>query len=171
MAQNQREGFTVVEITMALVLFSLLTLAGAGVFENSQDALNWNYHGLTLQKELRRILLTMSQELRESSPSSPTPISTGSNTITFEIPATVSGNTVTGWTQITYALAPNNTVTRNVNGQTTSIGNDVTALNFAYPVNPVSAPRTVQIQITGNRVTLKRNITRTVTGQVVLRNP
>lgn len=169
--QKQRRGFTLVEIMVALALFSILILVASRIFQNSQESLDWNYHTLSLQKELRRTLSTMSQELRESSPSSPTPITTGSNTITFEIPATVSGNAITGWTQITYALSSNNTVTRTANGQTTSIGNNVTALNFLYPVNAVTAPRTMQIQITANQTTLKRNITRTITGQVVLRNP
>lgn len=170
--QDGKRGFTLVEIMVALALSSILILVASRIFQSSQESLDWNYHALCLQKELRRTLLTLSQELRESSPSSPTPITTGSNTITFEIPAAVSGNAITGWTQITYTLSPNNTVTRTVNGQTTFIGNNVTALNFLYPFNSVTAPRTVQIQITGSRTTtLKRNITWTITGQVVLRNP
>ena len=155
---------------VTLTVFSVLLFAAAGAFDTSQNSLNWNYHGLTLQKELRKTLSTMTQEMRESSPSSPTPISIGLNSINFEIPSSVSGNTVAGWTQITYAMGPNNTVTRTANNQSTTMGSDIQALNFIYPVNSVTAPRTVQIQITGSRTTLKRTITRTVTGQVVLRN-
>jgi len=154
-----------------LAVFSILTVAAAGAFNTSQDALNWNYHALALQKELRRTLSTMAQEIRESSPSSPAPITTGTNAITFQIPSSVAGNAVTAWTQITYALGTDNRVTRTSNNQTTTIGTDVATLSFTYPVNPMTAPRTVQIQITGTRTTLKRTITRTVTGQVVLRNP
>ena len=164
------QGFSTAEMMVSLAVFVLLTVAAGGVFDTSQDSLNWNYQQLTLQNELRKILLSMSQEIKESSPNSPSPIITGANTITFQIPTSVSANQVTGWRQITYGLATDNTVTRTVNGQTNIIGNSVQALNFTYPVNAATAPRTVQIQIVGNRVTLKRNITATVTGQVNLRN-
>ena len=171
MKRLTRKGATLAEMLVTLTLFSALAFAAAGTFNSSQESLDWNYHALSLQKELRKTLVTMTQELRESSPSSPNPISVTSNSMTFQIPSSVAGNIVTGWTQINYALAANNAVTRTVGGQTTSLGNDVQALSFVYPVDVVTAPRTVQIQITGSRTTLKRTITRTVTGQVVLRNP
>ena len=166
-----RKGITLAEMMVALTIFSALAFAAAATFNSSQDSLDWNYQALSLQKELRKTLFTMTQEIRESSPSSPNPIAVTSNSMIFQIPSSVAGNIVTGWTQINYALAANNTVTRTVGGQTTSLGNDVQALSFVYPVDAVTAPRTVQIQITGSRTTLKRTITRTVTGQVVLRNP
>ena len=167
---RNEKGSTLLEMMVTLTVFSVLLFAAAGAFDASQESLDWNYRALSLQKELRKILLTMTQEMRESSPSSPNPITTGPNSITFQIPSSVSGNLVTGWTQITYGLGLNNMVTRAVNGQTTTLGNNVQALNFVYPVDPVTAPRTVQIQITGSQTTLKRTMTRTITGQVVLRN-
>ena len=165
-----RKGYGLLEMMVTLSLFSLLTIAVAGVFDTSQESLNWNYHELELQKGLRNTLAVMSQEIKEASPSSPTPITISPNRIVFEIPSAVSGNTVTGWTQIRYDLNGNGQVLRTVGTQTTSLGNDVQALSFAYPLNAVSAPRTVQIRITGSRTTLKRNITVTVTGEVTLRN-
>lgn len=164
-------GYTLTEVLVTLTIFSLLTVAVGGVFDSSQQSLDWNQNALTLQKELRRTLSTMSQEIRESSPSSPTPLTVASNSISFEIPAVISGNVVTAWTRIDYALGPDNRVRRTANGQTTVIGAEVQSLNFIYPVDPVTAPRTVQIQITGTRTGLRRTVTRTVTGQVVLRNP
>lgn len=168
---KRKSGYTLLEMMVTLVVFSLLALAAASVFNQSQDSLDWNYQALTLDKELRRALFTMAREIRESSPSSPTPLTATSNSLAFEIPASVSGNTVTNWTQITYTLGAGNTVTRTSSGQTTPMGNNVTALNFTYPADPVTQPRTVQIQMTGARAALKRTVTRTVTGQVVLRNP
>ena len=171
MKQRTSRGATLVEMMLTLTLFSTLAFAAAGTFNSSQESLDWNYHALSLQKELRKALFTMTQELRESSPSSPNPISMSTTQISFQIPSGVAGNTVTSWTPIIYSLGPNNTVTRNVNGQVTTIGNNIQTLNFIYPVDALTAPRTVQIQITGSSTTLKRTITRTVTGQVVLRNP
>ena len=166
-----RKGTTLTEMMVTLTLFSVLTFAAMGAFNSSQDSLDWNYQALSLQKELRKTLLTMTQEIRESSPSSPAPISISDNQILFQIPSGVSGNIITGWIPIVYALGANNTATRTVNGQTTIIGNNIQALNFVYPVDAVTAPRTVQIQIVGSKTTLKRTINRTVIGQVVLRNP
>lgn len=166
------EGYSLVEMMVTLAVFSLLLITAWQVFDASQESMNWNYHQLNLQKEMRRILDTMSKEIRESSPSSPTPISIGANTITFQIPATVSATgAVTAWTPVTYGLGADNTVVRTTGTQTNAIGGGgITGLNFVYPV--AGMPRTVQIQITGTATTLKlRNITTTATGQVVLRNP
>lgn len=170
MTKKKIRGSTLLEVMVTLVLFSILAFTAMGVFDHSQNTLNWNYHALALQQDLRKSISTFSQELRESSPSSPRPITTSATAITFQIPSAVSGNTVTAWKQITYALA-NNTLTRTVNGQSTTIGNNIQSVNFLYPVNALTAPRTAQIQITGFRNTLNRTITRTETGQVVLRNP
>lgn len=167
---SQREGFSLVELMVSVSLFVVLSIAAAGVFDSSQESMNWQYHQLTLQKELRRILSTMTQEIRESSPSSPLPVTVGANAITFQIPNQISGNQITGWTSINYGLGPDNTVTRTANGQTTAIGNSVQTLGFVYPLNPQTAPRTVRIQITGSRTTLKRTITSSVTGEATLRN-
>jgi prepilin-type N-terminal cleavage/methylation domain-containing protein len=176
MKKNRRavrnlEGFSLAEMVVTLFILSTLAAAGTAVFTSSQESLDTNYHRLILQQELRKILWTMSQEIRESSPSSPTPITTGTNSITFEIPNAVSGNQVTQWTQVHYGLAPDTTVTRTSNGQTTVMGNSVQSLNFVYPLDAGTAPRSVQIQITGSRNTLKRNLSVTLTGQVTLRNP
>ncbi len=164
-------GYTLTEMVVTLSIFSMLIVAAGSLFDSLQESLDGNYHQLVLQKELRRVLDIMSEEIRESSPSSPNPIVTSSNTVTFQIPASISGNLITSWTQISYSLGQNNTVVRNVNGQNDVIGTSVTSLNFVYPLNPVTDPRTVRIQITGQRNTLKRTITASVTGQVILRNP
>ncbi|MBI4115102.1 MAG: hypothetical protein HY447_00845 [Candidatus Omnitrophica bacterium] len=168
---KNQSGTGLTEMMVALVVFVLLTMAAGGAFMSSQDSLNANYHTLTLQNELRKILTTMTQEIRESSASSPNPITISNNAISFEIPATVSGDTVTSWTQITYGLnTGDSTVTRTVGGQTTIVGNSISGLSFTYPADPVLLPRSVQIGITGTRNTLKRTITMAVTGQVTLRN-
>ena len=165
-------GFGLVEMMVSFAVFTLLILAATSTFNSSQKLMNWNHYGISVQEELRRVLNTMSREMRESSPSSPTPITIGANAVTFEIPLTVSQNVVTAWTQISYGLNPDNTVTRTVNGETTIIGNSVTNLNFIY--NPQVSPRTVRIEITGNKAagatTLDRDITMTLTGEVTLRN-
>lgn len=165
------KGYTALEMALTLTMFSVLTIIAGGVFDSSQESLNWNYHQLTLQKELRRTLAVMVQEIRESSPSSPTPITTGANTITFETPLAISGNFITAWTRVTYSLGADTTVLRTINGQNPAkIGSSINSINFVYPLNAVTAPRTVQIRITGQRTTLKRIVTAEVTGQVILRN-
>lgn len=164
-------GFSLIEVIGVLFAFSVLLMAAAGIFNRSQESLDWNFHRSILQQELRRVLWTMTQEIREASPSGPVPITTGPNSITFEIPTAVSGSQVSQWKQISYGLASDSTVTRTSNGQTAVIGNSVQSLNFIYPLDVVTGPRTVQIQITGTRATLKRNITVALTGQVTLRNP
>lgn len=167
----RKKGFSLIELMVVFAVFSMLLLVGSGVFLSARDVSDWNYHSITLQKEMRRTLTTMSEEIRESSPSSPNPILITTNNITFEIPASVSQNHVTSWTQISYALGVDGVVNRTANGQTQPIGNSVQSLNFTYPLDPQTAPRTVQIRITGSRNTLKTTLTTTVTGQVTLRNP
>lgn len=162
------KGAAIIEMTWGLTILSLLAVTAAGVFSASEDSLTWNYHALALQKELRRTLSIMSQEIREASPSSPTPITTGTNTITFQIPSSVEANTVTSWEQITYALSGGNAI-RTAGSSTSTIGTDVQAMTFTYPASS-SLPQTVQIQITGRRNTPKRTVTITLTNQVVLRN-
>ncbi len=164
-------GYSLLELMVTVSAFSLLTIAAAGVFDSAQEALNWNYHELTLQSDLRKTLDIMSEELRESSPSSPIPLTVNSNSISFEIPATVQGGVITGWTSVSYGLGPDSTVLRTVNGQAAAIGHSVSALDFIYPVDPVTAPRTVQVRITGQRATLKRTLTHSAVTQIILRNP
>lgn len=172
-----RKGYTVTELMVSMGLLVLVGATAAGVFNTSQDLLNWNYHALALQKELRRTLDQMSREIRESSPSSPNGISPatvtpGRNQFSFQVPASISGNQVTAWDRIDYALTPDNRVTRTVNNGTTApIGSDVQSMTFVYPLDPLTAPRTVQIQINGTRTTLKRTVAVTLTGQATLRNP
>lgn len=168
--RNSSTGFSLTEMLFALFVFLILMAAAGTVFDSSQDSLNWNYHQLTLQKDLRRILDTMMREIRESSPSSPNPITVGANTITFEVPSTVSGTGITSWKRITYGLGTDSTVVRTINGQSTPIGSGVTTLNFIYPLDVSTAPRTVQIQVTGQQTTLKKVISSSLKSQVVLRN-
>lgn len=174
---------------VTLTVFSILAAAAAGAFNTSQTSLHWNYQALTLQEELRRSLSNMTREIRESSPSSPNPLASaavtpGTNSFSFEIPATVSANVVTAWTRVHYFLCADSTVGRVVSpnplpanyvcpiANQTTIGSTVTTMNFTY--NAGAAPRTVRIQITGTRTAattnLDRNITVTVTGEVTLRN-
>lgn len=165
---SSEQGTAIIEMTVVLVILSILTMAAGGVFSASQDSLDWHYHALALQKELRRTLSTMSQEIREASPSSPIPITTGTNTITFQIPSSVAANVVTSWKQITYTLSGTNAI-RTIDSSTNTIGSSVQSMTFTYPAS-ASLPRTVQIQITGRRDTLKRSVTVTLTNQVMLRN-
>lgn len=169
---SEVRGYSLVETMVTASLFAMLILAAGSAFNESQKSMTWNYFELSLQEELRRTLDTMSREIRESSPSTPVPIVTNTNSISFEIPTSVSKNAVTSWKQINYGLASNNTVTRTSGGQTTVIGNGVQALNFVY--NPAVSPRTIRIQVTGVRsagtTTLDRDVTMTLTNEVTLRN-
>jgi prepilin-type N-terminal cleavage/methylation domain-containing protein len=165
-----RKGYSLIEMMITLTVFSLLTICAAGVFDASQDALNWNYHQLTLQKELRRVLNTMTQEIREGSASSPNPIVVGANRLDLEVPAAISGNTVTAWTPVSYSLGADSTILRTASGQNEIIGSSVTGINFTYPVNAATAPRTLRVTVQGQRQTLKRTVTESASAEVVLRN-
>lgn len=178
------KGYGTVELMVVMTLFAVLVLATGVVFDVSQDLLNWNYHQLELQSQLRRILETMLREVRETSPSSGVALASvmltpGSNNFPFAIPDDVSGNQVTSWNRITYYICNNQdlTVGRAVNNQSLDcmdsskvIGTSVQSINFTYNPGGV-APRSIRIQITGTRATLKRTITTSVTGEVTSRNP
>ena len=170
-------GYTTVELMVSMTILVILAGAAAGVFNQSQDLLNWNYNSVSLQKELRRTLDVMSREIRESSPTSPggilpVTVTPGVNRFSFQIPSAISGNSVTSWTQINYALTADNRVTRTVDNEAPiAIGSDVQSLTCVYPLNLLTAPRTVQIQINGRRTALERTVTATLTGEVTLRNP
>ncbi|MBI4550595.1 MAG: prepilin-type N-terminal cleavage/methylation domain-containing protein [Candidatus Omnitrophica bacterium] len=165
-----RTGYSLVEMMITLTVFSLLTVCAAGVFDASQESLNWAYHSLTLQKELRRVLNVLTQEIRESSASSPNPIVVSANRLDFEIPSAIVGNNVTAWTTVSYTLGADTTVLRTANGLNEIIGSSINGLNFVYPVNAATAPRTLRVTVQGQRQTLKRNITESASAEVVLRN-
>lgn len=162
-----RSGYTIVEMMVAMGAMTVLSVAIAGVFNASQDALSMNYNHVTLQTGLRKLLLVMTQDIREANINSNPAISTGPGTITFQIQQ--SG----AW--VTYNLA-GGAVTRAQDGQVQTLAGDITGLNFTY--NPADANpllrRTISIQITGQRSPLRRrnnvNMTERVTGDVTLRN-
>lgn len=168
--KNER-GFSLLEMMVTLVIFSILTIIAGQVFDTSQESMDWNYNQMTLQTNMRRVLDTMAKEIREASPSSPIPITSGVNSLSFQIPAVVqTDGTVTSWTTVTYGLGANNTVQRTTASGVQTIGANVTAMTFTYPV--AGRPNTVQIQVAGSLTTVKtRVINSTVTGEVVLRNP
>ena len=189
---RKKEGMGTVELMVSMSILTLLAVAGARTFDATQELLTWNSYQLELQSELRRTLDTMAREIREASVTGPVPLASvtvtpGSNSFAFAIPNAVSGNTVTQWTQVRYFLCPNTeravgrvaspnalplSYTCPVLGQTI-LGSRVEQMDFIY--SAATAPRTIQIQITGSRLaattTLKRDLRMTVASNVTLRNP
>lgn len=104
--ETAKGGFTLVEATVSLVIFSVFAL----VIYYVLNMVNFQIYGQSQRAELdantRRLLNDMVQELREGTLSNlQVPDSTNTDSISFQIPQTVdSSGTVTAWYTIRYVL-------------------------------------------------------------------
>src|SRR5262245_39117742 len=135
MIRDERGFFSLVEMMMALAISLVVAAALFMAIRTGNDQLETSDLKMTIQDSAREGLYKMIQEIRESSPSR---ITVGTSTITFNVPDPNSPVNVS-----TYAVNwPGHTInyarggtgnqiirTNSTTGTTTVIANDVTALS------------------------------------------
>lgn len=134
-------GFTLVEILVTSVILGILIVALFLVLSIGQRS--WLSADVTIQlrQDIARGILSMGQELKETSPAKINLTLNGSsNSITFEIPQDTNGDGLVvdtagniEWSpNITYSLNASNQILRTVSGgASTILANNITSLQFS----------------------------------------
>ena len=163
------QGFTILELLVAMGVFSLMMALFGAILIGGQNQVRLNDMKMNLQTSVRNSLTQMSLEIRESSASRVT-VGSGGSTLTFQIPSSVGNSgTITWSSPITYQVGGNGRQLMRVdgNGNTTILANDVQASNFAF----VDA-NTLVYSVTAQRTTVDgRTVSTTLTGDARFRNP
>lgn len=167
---RSKKGFTIVEMMVALSVFAVLSVSAMALLDASSDMTEQSEMQMSLQVEMKKVLNRVSQELRGSSTSSPTPISTSSGQITFQIPTEVTGGSISAWSTIQYVLQEDGSMQRTQDGVAQLIASDITSFEATYPADAVEMPTGVRIEISAARQTLERTLTADSKVEVLLRN-
>lgn len=167
--KNQKRGFTILELLVAMVIFTMMMGLLGVVFIGGRNHAMLTDTKMNLQTSVRDSLTSMSLEIRESSPSR-VAIGGGGSTLTFQIPASVTNSGTIAWSSpVTYRIGGNGKqlIRNDGAGNTTILANDVQSVNFSF----VDA-NTVVYSVTTQRTTIEgRNISATLTGDARFRNP
>lgn len=173
------KGFTLVEIMISLLIFSLIFMATFMVLSGGQSSWYIGDAKIQLNQELRRPLLTMNRELRQTRSSEIIGVPADDNfytSITFRIPedVDVDGDVIDAlgnieWSgNINYSLNASNQIVRSSPSGTSILANNVSGLQF---MRPSGSPNTIDINISVQKTTtLGRNLQAGITSSVKMRN-
>ena len=178
---KQGKGFTLVEVLVTLVIFSIIYMAVIMCLSTGRTSFYTGDTKIAVQQEIRKAFLVMNQELRQSRPSLIVGVPADGNnysTITFNIPADADGDEDVidddsgnvEWSEnITYTLNGNNQITRTTASTgATIIANNITNLQFR---RLATSPNIIQISVNCQKATvLGRNLSDTILSSVTMRN-
>ena len=181
MKKINSRGWTILEITIALTIFTLLGVAITTLYATGSTLMQISENKLLLQQQCRISLDRVLKELRLARASSVT-INAEENSITFQIPESVDGNSgaITWSAPITYAVGGlNNTqLIRTQAGAAdivmandiNNVSTDVNRLRFTgnIPANPslITVTMSMTRQTLGGHPSVA-----TLSGQARVRNP
>jgi prepilin-type N-terminal cleavage/methylation domain-containing protein len=108
---SDSRGFTFIEVIMVVALFSVLFSVMIGVMLNSDTYFSKGQDKVTEQSEARRVLDTISRELRSAAPywlingtNYTLSITSNFTKLSYYIPVFDSGNNITGVRRMTYKI-------------------------------------------------------------------
>lgn len=181
-----KRGLSLLEILVAVGIFSIIIVAAFGVLISGRRAFETGDVQIEVEQEARRAVDYMSKELRQASSvkiTAPAEGASGSS-VTFEVPYDVDGdgdviNSLGGieWSNdsggigtITYSLASGQALRNLSLGGQTVLANRISALTFNRPLGK----DIVEISLTAEKYALKGFTSPTITislnAQVKLRN-
>ena len=171
MKKNRERGLTLLEMLVAVGVFSLLMLLVNTILDGGRKQVWVAENKMHLEESVREGLYRMALEVRETAPSRVAIGANGAN-LTFQIPANVSNSGTITWSPpIVYQVGGNGSQLVRVDSattQTTILANDVQTVNFATVGNPVTR---VTFSVTAQQNTIDgRALTVTSTGEARLRN-
>jgi len=154
------KGFTLVEILVAVGVFTILILVVFQVMDIGRSSWFIGTVSIELRQEIIRAFMRMERELKETRPAQTNLTSgTSSSSLTFRMPQDNNddgtildslGNIE--WSgDITYALNGSSQITRTASGATAILANNVVSLQFTRPASPVNI---LQIDITVRKTTV-----------------
>ncbi len=173
---KNNKGFTLLEIMIAVFLFSIISAAIFSVLATARNSLSAGESQVGVQQACRNGLDAMIKELRQAGVSTiPNVPANGANynTITFQIPAVISATGITWSGNINYVLGGLNgrQLLRLESGNQKVMANNISALSFN---RSAANPYVVNISITAQKNTFPgftaRQSTITLVSQVKLRN-
>lgn len=170
---------SLVELMVSMAIFSVFSIAAFQFLMIFERVWGTSQNRMAIQNDLRGTVEEISQEFRQSSPTSPLGIqvTNGGRTVTFQVPFRVVNGTITQWSNVQFIYTP---ATREIwrweqqggAGPWTNrlLGNDLQ--NVAYTYNPAADPRNLLINMTATRNTLKGETVRVnLATQATTRNP
>jgi prepilin-type N-terminal cleavage/methylation domain-containing protein len=172
------KGLTLLEILVALSIFTLLILAIFGVMDMGRASWFTGSTVVDVHREIIKSFMTIEKELRNTRPAEISLTSgTSSASITFKIPQDIEDDGVVDddvldasggieWSgDITYALNSSNQITRTASGVVSILANSIVSLQFTRPVASVDI---IQIDITARKTSvMKRQFQET--GQIIIK--
>lgn len=169
-------GFTVFETLVSVLIFSIIAIALGLAVVAGKNALFTNDIPTQLRQNLLFAIVSMSRELRQTTPSK-TDIgaSSSSNSITFQVPNDNNGDglvvdaigNIEWGANITYARNGANELTRTQGGATSVISSNISALQFTRAAGDDNI---LQIDITAQRANNTGNWQDTEQAVIKMRN-
>lgn len=168
------KGFTLLEILVAVSIFTLLILAIFGIMDLGRASWFTGSAAVEVHQEIIKPFMTMEKELRKTSPGQVSLTSgTSGSSFTFKIPQDINGDgTVLDasgnieWSaNITYALNSSNQITRTASGAASVLANNISSLQFTRPASSVDI---IQIDITARKTSVTGRQFQE-TGQIIIK--
>ncbi|PIW67362.1 MAG: hypothetical protein COW10_06070 [Candidatus Omnitrophica bacterium CG12_big_fil_rev_8_21_14_0_65_42_8] len=175
MTRNDK-GFTLLEIIIAVFLFSIISAAIFSVLATAKNSLSAGESQISVQQACRNGLDSMIRELRQTGVSTITGVpanGTNYSSITFQIPTAIAAAGITWSSNIQYALGGLNgaQLLRTQSGSQKVLANNISALSFN---RSTANPNVVNISVTAQKNTFPgftaMQSTITFNSQVRLRN-
>jgi hypothetical protein len=172
-------GFSLVEILITVLLFTLVFMATFAVLTAGKNSWYVGDVEVEINQEMRKGLLVMNRQLRQSRSSVITgvlPNGSYYSSITFKVPEDTDndGDVIDAlgnmeWSNdITYSLNASNQIIRTFSGNTTILANSISNLQFR---RPAGNPDVVQIYLTAQKATvLGRTLTSDIMSSIRMRN-
>lgn len=164
-------GFSLVEMVFVAILFFLII---SSLFLGLAIGRNFSEIGddrIQVQQELRKGFDWITDELREAGTMTIVGVpldGTWQNSITFQIPASVSGSNIVWGGQNQYFLNNRQIIRQNALGEQRILANDIQSLQFR---RQLAEPDVVDVALQGERMTSAGNpIQANLTFRVKLRN-
>jgi prepilin-type N-terminal cleavage/methylation domain-containing protein len=168
------KGFTLIEIIIAVGIFSLVILSVFAVMDAGRNAWFTGDVLIQLRQDIINTFGIMEKELRQTRPAQISLlINSSSPSLTFKMPHDNNGDgTILDalgnieWSQdITYALNANNQITRTFAGTTSVLANNIVNLQFSRPAAPFNL---LQIDITARKAAITGRIIQD-SGQIMIK--
>ena len=170
------KGLTLIEITIVVFLFSIIMAAMFSVLATGRSSWDAGESQIGVQQAARNGLDSMIKELRQAATSTiiGVPLDGAAyNSITFQIPASISEAGINWSSNIQYSLGGLNgkQLVRTQAGSQTVLANNISALSFS---RGAANPDVINISIAAQKSTIPgfsaRQSTTTLNSQVRLRN-
>jgi len=170
------KGFTLLEITIVVFLFSIISAAIFSVLATGRNSMSAGESQVGVQQACRNGLDSMIKELRQAGVSTITGVpanGTNYSSITFQIPAAIGATGITWSSSIQYAIGGLNgaQLLKTQSGNQKVLANNISALSFN---RSATNPNVVNISVTAQKNTFPgftaRQTVITLVSQVKVRN-